>query len=114
MTAPLPTWAQTGVARALLSTIVAERPEARVTSNKLPSIYGGHREPTTREYVGKPAGLLRRIRTEWIEREFAKLDQTYAATGVWDEAASKAVLGCETADDIIERMLNAPSQAEAA
>lgn len=100
-----PAWASNDIGRALISAIIEERPERGADSYKLPSIFGGHREPCEADYRGKPAARLRRLHREWLERELALLDAQFAVTQLWDEDASKALLRTENANELIERVL---------
>lgn len=104
----LPAWANTPIGRALVQAILADPPESRQVRDDW-----GTRD--WRSYAGKVAGTLRRLHDEWQTRELAKLDRTFAITGVWDDAASRAVLGCEDSNQLIERLLaEAGSAREAA
>jgi hypothetical protein len=95
----LPTWASNKLGRALLSEIVANPPEPRIIRDK----DWGTRD--TPHYRHPLAGKLRQMREEYVEREFALLDQQYAVVGVWDDAASRAVLRCETVDELLTRLI---------
>lgn len=101
----LPQWADNPIGSALVSAVILDRPEPRVRQHRLPSVFGGYPDGTSITYSGKPAALLRRLRREWVDRHYALLDSQFAVTGVWDEAASRAILGCEEADALIQRLL---------
>lgn len=101
----LPTWCETRIGRELISSIIAAPPERRTISHRLPSVFGGYPDGTTVSFTGKAAGLLRRLRQEWVQRELWALDQAFAITKIWDSTASERVLGCEDVDALIERVL---------
>jgi hypothetical protein len=100
----LPKWASNRLGRALVSAIIAERPDCFVTSGE--SYNSGGRTI----YKGKVAGQLRRLHREWMEREFARQDEQFRITGIWDQAASNAVCGAEEADALIGRILRETEQ----
>lgn len=98
----LPSYAATPIGRALISEIIAERPDGRLIVDD----WGTRDCP---HYSGKPAAMLRRLRSEWVQRELAALDVQFHVTGgLWDEDASTAILATETADALIERVLAEP------
>jgi hypothetical protein len=94
----LPTYADNAIGRALISEIMAAPPESRLIRDDW-----GTRDYA--RYSGKPAALLRRLRSEWVDRELATLDRQFAVTHFWDEEASRAVLGTEESDALIQRLL---------
>jgi hypothetical protein len=106
MTRILPAWCETLPGRELIEQIIAERPEPRVQSNRLPSLYGGHREPNTATYPCEAASLLRRLHRDWVQHELTALDRQFAITHIWDDDASHAILGAEQPDALIERVLS--------
>jgi hypothetical protein len=101
----LPRWADTPLGRELLAAIRRDPPATYVRSNRLPSVYGGYPGIPEERFTGKLVSRLRKMREEWVDREMALLDQQYHATHRWDEEASRAVLGSESADDLIRRVL---------
>jgi len=101
----LPQWCANPLGRALIAEIISQRPEPVTINHRLPAMYGGYPDGASTTYVGKPASLLRRLRSEWEEREFDRLNRAYASSKTWDEAASRAVLGAEEANDLITRVL---------
>ena len=101
----LPAWARSEIARQLLAAIVEAPPELHVNSGRLPRIYGSHREPTEPTYTGPIAGRLRRIRKEWIEREYDLLNRQFAATHHWDADSAERILRAETVEAVIGRVL---------
>jgi hypothetical protein len=103
----LPTWAATPVARALLDAIIADQPDLGPSSYTLPSTFGGYRESCEPRYRGKLAAQLRRIHSEWFEREFAKRDEQFRVSGVWDDATLHRV---EQPDRLITRVLHEAEQ----
>jgi hypothetical protein len=94
----LPPYADNPLGRALIAEIIASQPDSRMIRDDW-----GTRD--TEHYVGKPCSLLRRLRKEWVERNYDRLNRTYAITQTWDEAESRRILLCETADELIKRVL---------
>lgn len=114
MSAPLPVWADVPEATPLLASIVANPPECR-TSYKLPSIYGGHREPCAPRYMaGKRPDVagLKRLYRDWLKREQEALDVQFNVTGKWDQEASNAVFRIEDPDQLIHRLLTQHERAD--
>ena len=102
----LPAWAQSTVARELLSAIIAEQPQLGPDTHKLPGMFGSHREPCEPQYKGKLAARLRRIRSEWLDREYRIRDAQFSVTGVWIPDG----LDPETSDALIARMIREVEQ----
>jgi hypothetical protein len=99
----LPPYADNKLGRALLTEILANPPETRIRS-----AWGG--APADQRFSAKsPSGKLvcqlRRLHREWLEREFAILDRQFEVTGVWNDAASRAVFGAEEPDALVRRLL---------
>jgi hypothetical protein len=95
----LPTWADNRDARRLLASIIADPPETRIRRDDWGS------EEVYRTWKRPDVAALRKLHAQWQEREFAALDRKFAITGVWDQTASNAVLGAETPDALIGRLL---------
>jgi hypothetical protein len=104
----LPTWADNRDARRLLASIIADPPETRIRRDDWGS------EEVYRTWKRPDVAALRKLHAQWQEREFAALDRKFAVTGVWSDAASKAVLGAETPDALIARLLGEAKRQEAA
>jgi hypothetical protein len=111
----LPPYADNALGRELIAAIVAERPEQVTIRHKLPSVYGGYPDGTTTSFIGKAASRLRRLRKEWIEREFDLLSRQFAATHYWPADEVEAILRVEEADALIARVIaEADARKEAA
>ena len=106
----LPAWAQSAVARELLSAIIAEQPQLGPDTHKLPGMFGSHREPCEPQYKGKLAARLRRIRSEWLDREYRIRDARFEVTQIWNADG----LDPETSDALIARMIREAAMARAA
>ena len=101
----LPTWAQSRIARALLSEIIANPPAETVSRDD----WGSRDTP---RYRGPLASKLRQLHGEWLEAEYARLDSAYAISGVWNGDYLRYI---EDADSLIGRVLGEGSgQREAA
>jgi len=94
----LPRWADTPLGHELLAAIRRDPPESRIVRDA----WGTRDCP---RFTGKLVSRLRKMREEWVDREMALLDRQYHATHRWDEEASRTVLGSESADDLIRRVL---------
>jgi hypothetical protein len=110
----LPAWCDTLVGREIIAALRRDPPETYIRSNRLPSIYGGYPGIPEERFTGKLVNRLRRMREEWLERELAAFDAQFEVSGKWDDEASRAVFGSETADDLIRRMLAEEEQRRAA
>lgn len=98
MIAPLPAWARSGTALALLARIRDEGADHRITRGQW--IEGGG----ARHYEGAAASQLRAIRTKYLDEAYAIADARFAAGEPW-EACGVPSLDNETADALIERLL---------
>jgi hypothetical protein len=99
MTRDLPTWANNREALPLLASIVARPPETRIVRDD----WGSH--TIYRTWKRPDVAALKRLHQAWLDRELAALDAQYEVTGKWSEEASRAVLGVETPDQLIKRLL---------
>lgn len=103
---PLPAWAATPEARALIGQAIANPPQRTITRGAW--IEGGGNV----RFHGGVTGKLRRLYSDWLDREFAALDAVYAVKGFWDQAASDALCRVEDADQLIERLLAEAERAD--
>jgi uncharacterized protein (DUF2461 family) len=95
----LPDWARTDECKALIEQIIAEQPDS------FTRFYEGSQVNGLTIYKGKAAGRLRRIHDDWVGAQYAALDAQFEVTGSWDDAAGKAIHAAETADQLIERLI---------
>jgi hypothetical protein len=95
----LPRWALNEGARTLLEQVIAERPDWFLRC------YDGSRINGETVFKGKAAGRLRRMHSDWLDRELAALDAQYHVTGIWDDEVSKALFHTEDGNRLIDRVL---------
>jgi hypothetical protein len=67
--------------------------------------YDGSRINGETVFKGKAAGRLRRMHSDWLDRELAALDAQYHVTGIWDDEVSKALFHTEDGNQLVERVL---------
>jgi hypothetical protein len=108
---PLPTWASTSAARALLDAIMANPPESY---SRRASIMGPADEKFSASGDnGKLFYRLRRIYRDWFERQLHALDAQFAVVGVWDEEVAKDLHRTEDAEALVRRLLSEAEKPEA-
>lgn len=103
----LPAWC-TAEALPLLASIIANPPETRLIRDD----WGSRDTPCYRPYRRPDVAALKRMHTAWLDSQVAALDVQFNITGKWDEEASRAVLGAETPDQLIHRLLTQNAEAE--
>jgi len=89
-----PAWALNETAQALLEQIIHEQPEPRTRNHRLPDIYGGYSDGTTRTYPGQAARDLRAVHEAAREEAMNANDRD-----AW------VALGKDSADALIARVL---------
>jgi hypothetical protein len=97
----LPAWADNVKALPLLAGIIVKPPEARLIRDD----WGTPDTPWYRTSRRPDVAALKRMHTDWLDRELAALDAQFAMTGKWCADASRSVLGAETPDQLIHRLL---------
>jgi hypothetical protein len=96
----LPAWCANNAGRKLIYSILASPPETRIVRDD----WGSH--TIYRTWKRPDVAALKRLHSDWLDRELAALDAQYEVTGKWCEEASRAVLGVETPDQLIKRLLS--------
>ena len=72
--------------------------------------WGTRDTPRFRSYCRPDVSALRQLHKHWTEREFSALDRSFAITRVWNQTRANEVLGAETPDALIERLIAAAAE----
>ena len=96
----LPVWADNKLGREALRLIRENPPEEKVSSGDSFNC-GGRR--SFRAWNNPPVAQLRKLHKEWREREEARLQRIYVATGFYDQQAANEILAAPDTDALIRQ-----------